>query len=193
MKWKRFFTICIFAALITGCNTTKNLNQFPLSESENKMVSKEKCYLCGSKRPDVWDYYEEKGGLVILCLNSWNIGEIPLKNDKDESFEYFTVNEDVNEDDCRWIIRSDPKRHKCYIKIYYSEKSVLDLKVLKSQLCRECYEKVSKAVLESGSGVKQYCSVLMDMNTREIYPVSPGAGFNIKDLDVQIEIFYSIE
>ena len=175
MKWRRFLTICIFVTLITGCNATKNASQ-------------SECYLCGSGRPDVWDYYEEEGGLVLLCLNSWTIGEITLENDRDESEEYSTMSDDTNgEDRCRWITRSEPAQQKCHIEIYYGKKSVLDLKALKKRLCRECYDKVLKAALESGTGIKQYCSVLMDMESGELYPISSSTEYFIRDYQVRIE------
>ena len=184
--------ICLVVIFSAGCS-----NGFGVAEENELVISKvhqKECLLCGDKRPEIFDYYESKGSLIILCINTMNIGEIyHSDNEHIESSSdqpYFTVSIDENgEDECSWRIYNDPLRHICSIEVDYDKNSDLNVKKISQQFCQNCLDKIFGAAVNEKyeKDVNYQCCVLMDMKNNIIYPISNVTDYHIGDIEVYIE------
>lgn len=204
MKRWSIIAWCLIVVMFTGCRFSPGKSQEMVSnsvmETEKELptstITSEECYLCGSNQHGLWKYYEKQSSIIVLCLNTWSIGETRLFEYNDEgnivdSSEHMTMTMDSHgEGECRWSFNSDPNRHTCDIELSYDEKSVLDPETLASQLCQACLDKVYDAIYDWDfeKDEKHYCDVLVDMATSEIYPISTNiVCYYIGDFWVHID------
>ena len=142
--------------------------------------TKENCFLCGSNRPGIFDYYKKSGCIALVCLNTWNIADTNVyeydNNGKivEEPNGFSTNINTHGENECSWMVAGDPVRHTATATLTYGDNSVLDPERLSAQLCQDCLKKVADAVWPTGyeDDWTYHCDVLMNMETEDIYPIS---------------------
>lgn len=193
--------------LLTGCATTKASNsesatadyKSPFDRREELPVSscsQEKCYLCGSNRPDILDFYDSPETVVVLCLNTWNVGDTRLYELDDygnpvSDVGHTTMSHDSHgEGNCRWSFFSDPERHTCDLAISYGDGAELNPETLSGQLCQDCLDRIYDTVFSWGYDEEEvyHCDILMDVSENEFYSLSPNmVGYYINDYWVHIE------
>ena len=149
-------------------------------EIDKEISGKEKCFLCGSNRPGIFDYYKESGCIALVCLNTWNIADTNVYEYDDngkvvEESSGFSTNINTHgENECSWMVAGDPVRHTVTATLTYGDNSVLDPERLFAQLCQDCLKKVADALWLTGYEKEwtYHCDVLMNMETEDIYPIS---------------------
>ena len=76
---QKFLPIFISGLLLCGCasgtvsadsemETVYTESSKAETEEFVSMIDKEKCFLCGSNRPGIFDYYKESGCIALVCL-----------------------------------------------------------------------------------------------------------------------------
>lgn len=188
---QKFIPIFISGLLLCGCasgavnsNSEMETLYTEVSKAETEdfvsMIDKENCYLCGSNRPGIFDYYKKSGCIALVCLNTWNIADTNVYEYDDngkivEEPNSFSTNINTHgENECSWMVEGDPVRHTATATLTYGDSSVLDPERLSAQLCQDCLKKVADALWSTGyeNDWTYHCDVLMNMETEGIYPIS---------------------
>ena len=188
---QKFLPIFISGLLLCGCasgavnsNSEMETLYTEVSKAETEefvsTIDKENCFLCGSNRPGIFDYYKRSGCIALVCLNPWNIADTNVYEYDDngkivEEPNGFSTNINTHgENECSWMVAGDPVRHTATATLTYGDNSVLDPEKLSAQLCQDCFKKVADALWPTGyeNDWTYHCDVLMNMETEDIYPIS---------------------
>ena len=93
MSILKFLPIFIGGMLLCGCESGSVMTE-PENETLDQEISrvekedfvsmtdKENCFLCGSNRPRIFDYYEKDGCIALVCLNTWNIADTNMTTEE---------------------------------------------------------------------------------------------------------------
>ena len=167
MSILKFLPIFIGGMLLCGCESgtvmtepeIETLDQ-EISRVENEdvvsMTDKDNCFLCGSNRPGIFDYYKKDGCIALVCLNTWNIADTNVYEYDDrgrieEEPSGFSTNINTHgANECSWMVASDPIRHTATVTLTYGDNSILDPERVSAQLCQECFKKVADALWPTG-------------------------------------------
>ena len=188
---QKFLPIFISGLLLCGCasgavnsNSEMETLYTEVSKAETEefvsTIDKENCFLCGSNRPGIFDYYKRSGCIALVCLNTWKIADTNVYEYDDngkivEEPNGFSTNINTHgENECSWMVAGDPVRHTATATLTYGDNSVLDPEKLSAQLCQDCFKKVADALWPTGyeNDWTYHCDVLMNMETEDIYPIS---------------------
>ena len=188
---QKFLPIFISGLLLCGCasgavNSSSEMETLytEVSKAETEdfvsTIDKENCFLCGSNRPGIFDYYKKSVCIALVCLNTWNIADTNVYEYDDngkivEEPNDFSTNINTHgENECSWMVAGDPVRHTATATLTYGDNSVLDPERLSAQLCQNCLKKVADALWPTGyeNDWTYHCDVLMNMETEDIYPIS---------------------
>lgn len=188
---QKFLPIFISGLLLCGCASGAVNSNFEMetlytevskAEAEDfvSTIDKENCFLCGSNRPGIFDYYKKSECIALVCLNTWNIADTNVYEYDDngkivEEPNGFSTNINTHgENECSWMVAGDPVRHTATATLTYGDNSVLDRERLSTQLCQDCLKKVTDAVWPTGyeDDWTYHCDVFMNMETEDIYPIS---------------------
>ena len=188
---QKFLPIFISGLLLCGCasgavNSSSEMETLytEVSKAETEdfvsTIDKEKCFLCGSNRPGIFDYYKKSECIALVCLNTWNIADTNVYEYDDngkivEEPNGFSTNINTHgENECSWMVAGDPVRHTATATLTYGDNSVLDPERLSAQLCQDCLKKVADALWPTGyeNDWTYHCDVFMNMETEDIYPIS---------------------
>ena len=188
---QKFLPIFISGLLLCGCasgavNSSSEMETLytEVSKAETEdfvsTIDKENCFLCGSNRPGIFDYYKKSGCIALVCLNTWNITDTNVYEYDDngkivEEPNGFSTNINTHgENECSWMVAGDPVRHTATATLTYGDNSVLDPERLSAQLCQDCLKKVADALWPTGyeNDWTYHCDVFMNMETEDIYPIS---------------------
>ena len=188
---QKFLPIFISGLLLCGCasgavnsNSEMETLYTEVSKAETEdfvsTIDKENCFLCGSNRPGIFDYYKKSGCIALVCLNTWNIADTNVYEYDDngkivEEPNGFSTNINTHgENECSWMVAGDPVRHTATATLTYGDNSVLDPERLSAQLCQDCLKKVADALWPTGyeNDWTYHCDIFMNMKTEDIYPIS---------------------
>lgn len=188
---QKYLPIFISGLLLCGCasrtvssDSEMKILYTEVSKAETEdfvsTIDKGNCFLCGSNRPGIFDYYKKTGSIALVCLNTWNIADTNVyeydDNGKivDEPNGFSTNINTHGENECSWMVAGDPVRHTATATLTYGDNSVLDPERLSAQLCQDCLKKVADALWPTGyeNDWTYHCDVLMNMETEDIYPIS---------------------
>lgn len=188
---QKFLPIFISGLLLCGCasgavNSSSEMETLytEVSKAETEdfvsTIDKENCFLCGSNRPGIFDYYKKSECIALVCLNTWNIADTNVYEYDDngkivEEPNGFSTNINTHgENECSWMVAGDPVRHTATATLTYGDNSVLDPERLSAQLCQDCLKKVADALWPTGyeNDWTYHCDVFMNMETEDIYPIS---------------------
>lgn len=188
---QKFLPVFISGLLLCGCasgavnsNSEMETLYTEISKAETEdfvsTIDKENCFLCGSNRPGIFDYYKKSGCIVLVCLNTWNIADTNVYEYDDngkivEEPNGFSTNINTHgENECSWMVAGDPVRHTATATLTYGDNSGLDPERLSAQLCQNCLKKVADALWTTGyeNDWTYHCDVFMNMETEDIYPIS---------------------
>ena len=140
---QKFLPIFISGLLLCGCasgavNSSSEMETLytEVSKAETEdfvsTIDKENCFLCGSNRPGIFDYYKKSGCIALVCLNTWNIADTNVYEYDDngkivEEPNGFSTNINTHgENECSWMVAGDPVRHTATATLTYGDNSVLD-------------------------------------------------------------------
>lgn len=191
MSILKFLPIFIGGMLLCGCESGSVMTEPEIETLDQEisrvekedfvsMTDKENCFLCGSNRPGIFDYYKKDGCIALVCLNTWNIADTNVYEYDDrgrivEEPSGFRTNINTHgENECSWMVASDPVRHTATVTLTYGDNSILDPERVSAQLCQDCFKKVVDALWPAGfeEDWTYHCDVLMNMETEDIYPIS---------------------
>ena len=191
MSIQKFLPIFIVSMLLCGCEfgTVMSDSEMETMRLETSIMEtkelvsttdKENCFLCGSNRAGIFDYYKKEGCVALICLNTWNIADTNVYEYDDngkivEEPNGFSTNINTHgENECSWMVAGNPVRHTATATLTYGDNSVLDPERLSAQLCQDCFKKVADALWPTGyeNDWTYHCDVLMNMETEDIYPIS---------------------
>ena len=193
MKYRLLSFFIALLLLLSGCSAQANTGEAELV-CPTSSVAQADCRLCGDADVSLASCYDGQGPIVLLCLNTWVYGEIPLyeydsAGDPIETPGHFLMSKNVDREHCGWDVAADPDRHTADVTISYGDRSELSFDTLAGQLCQDCLEQVFEAVTAwRGDGEPLRCAVLMDPESGSLYPVASGlVGYYIGDFWVHIE------
>jgi hypothetical protein len=181
MRPQTLLSIITCIALLSGCTpaTAAVESQSETvetgTESFLSTTDKENCYLCGSNRPSILDYYKKTNSIVLLCLNTWSVGDTRLFDYDDTENHYGMSIDSHGENECSWMVSYNPSRRDATVTLSYGENSVINPETLASQLCQDCLNKVSDAlhwVFDDDEDWTYHCDIFMDTETDELYGIS---------------------
>lgn len=136
---QKFLPIFISGLLLCGCasgavNSSSEMETLytEVSKAETEdfvsTIDKENCFLCGSNRPGIFDYYKKSGCIALVCLNTWNIADTNVYEYDDngkivEEPNGFSTNINTHgENECSWMVAGDPVRHTATATLTYGDK-----------------------------------------------------------------------
>jgi hypothetical protein len=186
MRPQALLSLFTCIALLTGCTPAKaSVDSQPetVETATEHLISttdKENCYLCGSNRPSILDYYKKTNSIVLLCLNTWSVGDTRLYEYDDngnlaENPKHSgTLIDSHGENECSWMVSYNPTRHNATVTLSYGENSVINPETLAGQLCQDCLDKVSDALFwdYKDNDWTYHCDIFMDTETDELYGIS---------------------
>lgn len=172
--------------------TSMEYKKLPAVQSE--LSDPEGCYLCGTAKESLMEYFRQFDDLGVISVNQWyvlDMGILGQDMPDGEKNGTRTAMTGTGEGGDFFSSTQIPSRGISTVEVRYGEDSILDVKTVKKVLCQKCLDKLL-SVMETygpeGEEPKPRDLCLVDFQTLELYSLQEQhASYYIRDYYVRLD------
>lgn len=165
-----------------------------LPPAQSELSDPEGCYLCGTAKESLMEYFRQFDDLGVISVNQWYVldfGILPHEEDGADTSGTRTAMTGTGEGGDFFSSTQTPSRGISTVEVSYGEDSILDVEKAKAILCQDCLDKLL-SVMETygpeGEEPKPRDLCLVDFQTLELYCLQEQyASYYIRDYYVRLD------